>query len=157
MALTGLLTKAHSGFFTVHVAGKDGIPARDFLCQAAGRLQKTRFKEDALAVGDRVTIEEIATEGSVNGRIIAVSDRARSLSRLDPIHNTNAREIRQVIVANVDLCVFVFACANPEPKTRMLDRFLVIAERQNIPALIVINKIDLIGKTKAEKGRLPRW
>jgi ribosome biogenesis GTPase len=46
--------------------------------------------------------------------------------------------------------VFVFACAHPAPHLRMLDRFLVVAEKQGIPAIIVANKIDLVGREKAE-------
>jgi len=54
-----------------------------------------------------------------------------------------------VIVANPDQAVFVFACANPEPRLRMLDRLLVGAEIQHIPAVICANKIDLVGVEKA--------
>jgi len=43
-----------------------------------------------------------------------------------------------------DQAVFVFACADPEPNFRMLDRLLVVAEREEIPALICANKIDLV-------------
>ena len=46
--------------------------------------------------------------------------------------------------------MFVFACANPEPRLRMLDRFLVIAEKQRVPAIIVANKVELIGLDAAE-------
>src|SRR5690606_24072525 len=44
--------------------------------------------------------------------------------------------------------IFVFACANPSPKLKMLDRFLVIAEKQNIRPIIVANKIDLVQNAK---------
>jgi ribosome biogenesis GTPase len=45
--------------------------------------------------------------------------------------------------------VIVFACAEPEPHLRMLDRFLVIAEKQQIRPLIVANKVDLVGLEEA--------
>jgi ribosome biogenesis GTPase len=51
---------------------------------------------------------------------------------------------QQVLLANPDQAVFVFACAHPNPKLRMLDRFLVAAEKQKIPAVIVANKTDLV-------------
>ena len=57
---------------------------------------------------------------------------------------------QQVILANPDQAVFVFACAHPAPHLRMLDRFLVIAGRQSLPAIIVANKIDLVGREQAE-------
>jgi len=53
-----------------------------------------------------------------------------------------------VLLANADQAVFVFACAHPNPKLRMLDRFLVIAEKQRVPAVIVANKIDLVENAK---------
>ena len=58
---------------------------------------------------------------------------------------------QQIILANPDQVLFVFACARPEPHLRMLDRYLVIAEKQGIPALIVANKIDLVGEDRARE------
>ena len=43
----------------------------------------------------------------------------------------------------------MFACADPAPHFGMLDRFLVIAEKQSVPALIVANKIDLVDLEQA--------
>jgi ribosome biogenesis GTPase len=57
---------------------------------------------------------------------------------------------RQVIIANPDQAVFVFACTQPAPRLGMLDRFLVVSERQGIPAVIVANKVDLVPMTEAE-------
>jgi ribosome biogenesis GTPase len=57
----------------------------------------------------------------------------------------------QVIVANPDQAMFIFACGDPAPKLRMLDRFLVVAEAQKIPAIIVFNKIDLLERDAAQK------
>jgi len=60
-------------------------------------------------------------------------------------------EYKQVLIANPDQIFLVFACAEPEPSLRMLDRFLVIAEKQQIPAVIVANKVDLVGEQKARQ------
>lgn len=142
MMIKGLVIKAHSGFFTVKI--EDDM----VVCQAAGRLTKGRHKEDALAVGDRVTIEPINSEGLVTGRIIEVAQRVRTLSRVDPMTTARGKqgaEIRQVIVANPDLVGFVFACAEPAFHPRMLDRYLVGTEAQKLPALIIANKVDLVG------------
>ncbi len=59
-------------------------------------------------------------------------------------------EYQQIILANPDLAMLVFACASPEPKLRMLDRFLVVTERAHIPAIIVVNKVDLCGLDRAK-------
>jgi ribosome biogenesis GTPase / thiamine phosphate phosphatase len=54
------------------------------------------------------------------------------------------REFRQILLANPDQIVAVFACAEPSPSLRMLDRFLVIAEKQAVDAVVVANKVDLV-------------
>ena len=74
--------------------------------------------------------------------------RAACFSRLAP---TPQGEYQQVLIANPDQVVLVFACTQPAPHLGMLDRFLVIAERQGIPALIVANKVDLLGQAGAEQ------
>ena len=74
--------------------------------------------------------------------IEAVEPRQRLLSRMAP---TPRGEYQQIIIANPDQAVFIFACAKPEPHLGMLDRFLVVAEKQGIPVLIVANKVDLVG------------
>jgi ribosome biogenesis GTPase / thiamine phosphate phosphatase len=74
--------------------------------------------------------------------------RKSEIVRLDP---RPQGEYRQILLANPDQAVFVFACANPEPRLRMLDRFLVIAEKQNVPAVIVANKVELVGTEKARE------
>jgi ribosome biogenesis GTPase len=147
MTKSGLVIKAHSGFFTVRA--DDGTT---LVSQAAGRLTKGKHEEDALAVGDRVTVEPIRTEGKVTGRIVRVAPRARTLSRVDPIvtaRGKQGQEIRQVIVANPDLVAFVFSCAEPDFHPRLLDRYLVGAEAQRLPMLIVANKVDLVGLDRA--------
>jgi ribosome biogenesis GTPase len=60
--------------------------------------------------------------------------------------------VEQVIVANPDQAVFVFSCADPPPNFRVLDRFLVVAERQAIPALICANKMDLVEAQSAREA-----
>ncbi len=149
MERNGLVIKAQSGFFTVYC--EDGSR---FVCAAAGRLTKGKHEEDALAVGDRVTIEPVQSGGLVTGRIIAVAPRQRTLSRIDPVYHARGKPgqmVRQVLVANPDLAVFVFACAEPEFHPRMLDRYLVGAEAQKLPALIVASKTDLVGCEAARR------
>lgn len=80
------------------------------------------------------------------GVIERVEPRKLSLSRLAP---TPKGEYQQIIIANPDQAVFIFSCAEPAPHLGMLDRFLVIAEKQRLPALVVANKIDLVGMDAA--------
>ncbi len=138
--LQGLIIKAQSGFFTVETG--QGL----FVCRLRGKLKQGRPTGDLAAIGDHVTIT-VLPDGS--GVIEEIAERQRAIVRLDP---RPQGEYQQVLLANPDQAVFVFACAQPEPRLRMLDRFLVIAEKQNVPALIVANKIDLVQDPKAIFG-----
>lgn len=108
-----------------------------------GRLKKGDGLK--LAVGDEVLIEEGARgEGWA---ITEIFPRRSVLARRAPGGAYGER----VVAANVDQVVIVFAAAQPEPHPRMLDRFLVITESNELPARIVVNKMDIIG---AEAARL---
>jgi len=108
------------------------------VCKLRGRMKQGSKEGDLAAIGDKVLVSPIA-EGE--GLIEASEPRQRMISRLAPLPRG---EYEQVIIANPDQLVIVFACAEPSPRMRMLDRFLVIAEEQSVPALIVANKIDLV-------------
>ncbi len=134
--LSGLIIKAQSGFFFVETG--EGL----VVCQLRGKLKKGRAVGDIAAIGDRVRVT-VSADGA--GAIEEVEQRERVLVRLDP----RPRGIyQQVLLANPDQAVFVFACANPNPKLRMLDRFLVVAEKQKVPPIIVANKTDLVNNAE---------
>ena len=97
---------------------------------------------DLASIGDKVQITVLA-DGS--GVIEEVEPRKRAIVRLDP---RPQGDYQQVLLANPDQAIFVFACAHPNPRLRMLDRFLVIAEKQNIPPMIIANKSDLVPDPK---------
>ena len=140
----GLIIKAQSGFFTVEMSPRrHGDAGQGFVvCQLRGKLKQGRAKGDLAAIGDRVKIT-ILPDGS--GVIEEVEERERAIVRLDP---RPQGDYQQVLLANPDQAVFIFACTHPNPRLKMLDRFLVIAEKQKIPAIIVANKIDLVDDPK---------
>jgi ribosome biogenesis GTPase len=135
--LSGLVIRAQSGFFTVQT--KSG----SVVAQLRGRLTKERLETDVIALGDRVKVEILPDETAI---IEEVEERKRVLSRQAP-----GREIEQVLVANLDQAIIVFSCADPDPNFRLLDRFLVMAEREEIPARIIANKIDLVQPRSARQ------
>jgi ribosome biogenesis GTPase / thiamine phosphate phosphatase len=137
--LPGLIVRSQSGFFTVRTE------AGTLTCHLRGRLKQGRRVGDIAAVGDRVQVS-IQPDGT--GSIEVIEERRSALVRLDP---RPQGIYQQVLLANPDQAVFVFACAHPAPHLRMLDRFLVIAEKQKLPAVIVANKIDLLDRKSAEE------
>lgn len=136
--LRGLIVRSQSGFFTVETE------SGPLVCQMRGRLKKGRRKGDVVAVGDRVKVTAL---DSKSGVIEEVEPRQRMFSRLAP---DPKGEYQQILISNPDQIVLVFACAEPAPRLGMLDRFLVVAERQGLPALIVANKVDLVGQERAQ-------
>ncbi len=132
----GLVIKTQSGFYTVQT---DSGP---IVCQLRGTLKQSLKKTELCVIGDHITLD-LLDDGT--GAISTIAPRTRSLSRVEPssFAGTSA-EREQVIIANPDQTVFVFAAAKPEPNSRLLDRFLVAAEKAEIPSIaIVVNKIDL--------------
>ena len=103
------------------------------------RVQEVRdIREvDPVAIGDSVRF--LYAEDST-GVITEVLPRRNKLAR----SAAGKKEFEQVIAANVDQIVMVFAAARPEPKWNLLDRYLVTAEAAEIPALICLTKLDLI-------------
>ena len=137
--MRGLVTRTQSGFYTVETE------AGELTCQLRGRLKRGPREGDLVAVGDRVLVAPLLED---KGMIEEVLERERMLSRMAP---TPRGEYQQIIIANPDQAVLVFACEQPEPRFGMLDRFLVITEKQSIPVLIVANKIDLVGMHDARE------
>jgi ribosome biogenesis GTPase len=142
---TGLVTKSQSGFYTVQP--DDGGEA--VISRIRGRLKQERQRSDIVAVGDRVTIQ-INADGT--GTILAVDERRSALSRTRTVAGDQRSldtDREQVLVANPDQVVFVFSVANPAFSPRKLDRFLVVAEMNHLPAVICANKVDLVEAQEA--------
>jgi ribosome biogenesis GTPase len=114
------------------------------VCQLRGKLKQGSKEGDLAAIGDRVLIRLITED---QGLIEAIQPRQRMISRLAPLPRG---EYEQIIIANPDQILLVFSCAEPAPRIRMLDRFLVITENQEVPAVIIANKIDLVTMEQAE-------
>lgn len=135
----GLVISDQSGFFNVEVAGGPVIT-----CRLRGRLLEESRSSDIAAIGDRVKIR-MNEDGS--GSIEDVLPRTSVLSRAlrtEGRRGEGSPEREQVIIANADQALFVFAAAQPPPNLKMLDRLLVAGEKSAIGALmIVVNKIDL--------------
>lgn len=129
---TGTVIKSQSGFFWVRTEA--GV----LRCTLRGRLKKSRVATDIATLGDQVVITPTSNgEGAVEEVLPRRSKLARRAAGSKGVWKED------VLVANLDQIVAVFAVARPEPHLRMLDRYLINAELNGVEALIVANKCDL--------------
>jgi ribosome biogenesis GTPase len=125
-----------------------------FLCTIRGRLRKeleypestgarrsvrkVKVREkDPVAIGDRVALLPTGGGAGVIERVLARA--GGSFTRDDP--DPGRRTLTSVV--GLDQLVMVFAAREPTPHLRLLDRFLVVAEAQDLAAVICLNKADL--------------
>lgn len=128
--MTGKIVKGIAGFYYVH----DG-QQKVYECRAKGVFRNRKIKP---LVGDNVEFE-VLDEESGTGNIVSILERKNALIR--------------PAVSNIDQALVVFAITEPMPNLNLLDRFLVMMERQNIPAVICFNKIDLSSREEMERLR----
>ncbi|WP_027701547.1 ribosome small subunit-dependent GTPase A [Metaclostridioides mangenotii] len=124
--LKGQIVKGISGFY--YVDTENGL----YECKARGILRKDKITP---LVGDRVKIN-ILDEVEKKGIVEEIEDRDSELIR-PPI-------------ANVDKALIVFAIKNPNLNLSLLDRFLVLSEREGLETVIVFTKIDLDSEKSLE-------
>lgn len=139
--LGGTVMRARSGFYTIQT-DHNGT----FECQLRGRIKQERSGTDLVVIGDRV---HLTARPDGSGTIERVEPRRSQFSRRQPGPRGSWKE--DVMVANLDQVLVVFACADPMPHLRMLDRFLVAAEHNEVDAVVVANKVDLIGMAAARE------
>ncbi|HEX6433141.1 MAG TPA: ribosome small subunit-dependent GTPase A [Gemmatimonadales bacterium] len=121
------------------VLERDGSVYR--VATPAGELRavlRGKAKRDTprVVVGDRVQLEREAA-GEYHG-IVGVESRTTLLERRVP----EGRGTRPV-AANIDEVFVVTATVDPDPIPQLIDRLLVVAEANSIPAALVVNKIEL--------------
>ena len=138
-ALSGVVLRARSGFYTVRL--DDGTLLE---CRLRGRIKQDRGTSDLVVIGDRVSVAALADGDAM---IESVEPRRTRFSRRQPGPRGSWKE--DMIVANLDQVLIVFACADPMPHLRMVDRFLVVAEHNEVEAVVVANKVDLVGMAAA--------
>jgi len=120
----GVVIKTYSGFCYVEINNEL------WECRLRGKFRLT--KQNVLA-GDRV---RVAGTGKNTGVIEEVLPRVTQLDRPP--------------VANVDQGVIVFACADPDPQTELLDRMMVQMEYSGLFPIICFNKTDLVSNDAVE-------
>lgn len=126
--MKGKIIKGIAGFY--YVKAEDGVL---YECKAKGIFRKEKIKP---LVGDCVEIQCLDGENRL-GNIEQILPRDNALIR--------------PAVANVDQALVVFASVSPAPNLNLLDRFLMMMEKQQIPVTICFNKTDLAKEPELEK------
>jgi ribosome biogenesis GTPase / thiamine phosphate phosphatase len=140
IALQGTILRAQSGFFWVQT--DEGL----LECSLRGRLKKERQSSDIAVIGDRVEVMRVSPG---HGAIESVLPRRSKLARRAA--GTKGVWKEDVLVANLDQALLVFACAHPDFHPRMLDRYLVLTEASELETVIVANKVDTVGIERAHE------
>ena len=125
--MQGKIIKGIAGFYYIYAEDHE-----IYECKAKGIFRKDNQKP---LVGDNVEIEVLDIQEK-EGSVTAILPRKNSLIR--------------PAVANVDQAFVIFAMENPKPNFMLLDRFLIMMEKENVPAVICFNKKDLAKQEELE-------
>lgn len=124
----GRIIKGIAGFYYVQTAG-DII----YECKAKGIFRKENQKP---MVGDYVQID-ILSEAEKTGNVTSIIPRCNELIR--------------PVVANIDQALVIFSISKPKPNLNLMDRFLVMMEKQDIDTIICFNKQDIASDEEFER------
>ncbi|MFE5672485.1 ribosome small subunit-dependent GTPase A [Agromyces sp. NPDC056523] len=133
-AVMGIVLGVDRGRYTV-IVDEGGPDEREITAARASELRRK-----SVVTGDRVDLvgDTSGDEGSL-ARIVRIRERTTLLRR--SADDTDA--VERVIVANADQMLIVIAAANPEPRVRLVDRYLVAAYDAGIAPLVCVTKTDL--------------
>jgi len=133
-ALTGRILSVDRGRYTVML--DEDLPSERRVTAA----RASELRKHAVVTGDRVDIvgDTTGAEGSL-ARLVRIVPRVTLLRR--SADDTDA--VERVIVANADQMLIVVAAANPEPRIRLVDRYLVAAYDAGVSPILCITKTDL--------------
>lgn len=133
-AVTGFIIAVDRGRYRAII--DEGTPEERLVtCSRASELRR-----QAIVTGDFVDIvgDSTGVEGSL-GRIVRIRPRTSVLRRSGDDNDT----IERVIVANADQLLMVVATTNPEPRLRLIDRYIIAALDAGITPILCITKTDL--------------
>ena len=125
--MQGKIIKGIAGFYYVHV-GESGV----YECKAKGSFRNQKVKP---LVGDNVRMT-----------VLDEKDKEGNIEEILPRKN----ELIRPAVANVDQALVIFAAAKPKPNFNLLDRFLILMQYQQVPAVVCFNKQDLAAEQELE-------
>ncbi len=134
MFMEGLVIRNTGSWY--HVKTVDGAEVK---CKIKGNFRLKGIRTtNPVAVGDNVVLSDFAPDGSAF--ITAIKDRKNYIIR----RASNLSKESHIIAANVDCAFLIVTLAHPVTSTTFIDRFLATAEAYRVPAVMVINKVDLL-------------
>lgn len=136
-SVVGMVTAVDRGRYTALIqAGADPQlkEERSITAARARELRKT-----SIVIGDRVgLVGDVSGDEGTLARIVSIEPRRTMLRR----SADDSDRVERIMVANADQMLIVVAAANPEPRVRLVDRYLVAAYDAGIEPLICMTKVD---------------
>ena len=138
-AVTGRVFTVDRGRYSV-IVGEGTVDEHAALASRASELRK-----QPIVTGDYVDLvgDTSGDEGTLT-RIVRIQPRTTVLRR----SADDSDEVERIIVANADQMLIVVAAANPEPRPRLVDRYLVAAFDAGLTPILCITKTDLADPTE---------
>ena len=146
----GVVTECRGGMYLVEESG-GGI----CLCTTYRGTKTDNIDTTLVAVGDRVGVTVTGGGDIREGVITLVQLRRTALMRRRDVRRNRSKEKIQVIAANVDQLAIVVSAEQPPLNRRLIDRYLVFAESEHMPVIIVVNKMDLAERESVAEYMLP--
>lgn len=130
----GIVVRNTGSWYVVRLDGSGS----EVNCKVKGNFRIKGIRTtNPVAVGDAVTVR---LNGDDSAYITAIDPRRNYIIR----RASNLSKESHIIAANIDRTFLIATLVHPETSTTFIDRFLATAEAYNVPATLVINKIDLL-------------
>ncbi len=147
MKLQGRVFRGSSGNYWVAVPGH----SEPFIVRLRGNLKKELVYSESASRAKRVVSSKKrrTTDPVTVGDMVVLDSKGEVIEEVLPRTSELARKSpttgeQHVLVANLDLLIIQLSASKPEPNLWMLDRFIVVAENQEISVEIIVNKIDMV-------------
>lgn len=138
--MTGLVIRNTGSHYVVALDGGGEVN-----CKIKGNFRIKGIRTtNPVAVGDRVEVGPPADDGTAF--ITAIVPRRNYIIR----RASNLSKESHIIAANIDQALLVVTLAHPTTSTTFIDRFLATAEAYNVPAILAINKVDILDEDDRE-------
>ncbi len=150
VAFEGIITEARGGMYLV-----EENQGGNCLCTTFRGTKTENAGTGLVAVGDRVVVTVTSGGEAVEGVITLVLKRRTALVRKRDVRRNRSKEKTQVIAANIDQLAVVVSAEQPPLNRRLIDRYLVFAESEHMPVIVVVNKMDIADRESVAKRMAP--